>query len=113
MTDHNREVPNTRCNQIRLQPRWIPLWNEIINDDICVELAMKDFVFSSPASSNYLRRRGQRFMTLTFLYKVRFQQIVNPDLDVILDIWDYHICQLFCNPVNVSVQNNFRCLYKK
>ena len=62
---------NTRCNQIRLPPRWIHLWYKILSDDICVELAMKDF--SSPASGNKLRGRDQRFMTLIFLYEVRFQ----------------------------------------
>ena len=42
--------------------------------DICVELAMKDFfVFSSRASGNHLRGRDQRFMTLMFVYEVRFQ----------------------------------------
>ena len=103
---------NTSYNKIRLPPRWTSLWNKITIGVIFVELAMEDFVFASPDSGNHLRRRYQRFMTFTFSYKVQFHHIVNSVVAVILDIWEFHICQLFCNPANVYFQNNFRCLYK-
>ena len=63
---------NMRYIKIRLPTRCIPLWNKII----CIELAVGDFIFSSPASGNRLQGRDQRSMTFIFCMKYDFRALL-------------------------------------